>query len=74
MGAMDRSEQDPGAPRPAQPADSAPRGAPRSAPPLTRLARPVLPPARPEVEHGGPAGPEPTRYGDWERKGRVSDF
>jgi Uncharacterized conserved small protein len=19
-------------------------------------------------------GPEPTRYGDWERKGRVSDF
>jgi homeobox protein ESX1 len=25
-------------------------------------------------ESGGPAGPEPTRYGDWERKGRVSDF
>lgn len=25
-------------------------------------------------EYGGPAGPEPTRYGDWERKGRVSDF
>ncbi|KAK0425010.1 hypothetical protein QR680_008979 [Steinernema hermaphroditum] len=25
-------------------------------------------------EQGGPAGPEPTRYGDWERKGRVSDF
>lgn len=25
-------------------------------------------------EVGGPAGPEPTRYGDWERKGRVSDF
>lgn len=25
-------------------------------------------------EKGGPAGPEPTRYGDWERKGRVSDF
>ncbi|KAK9888570.1 hypothetical protein WA026_000811 [Henosepilachna vigintioctopunctata] len=22
----------------------------------------------------GPRGPEPTRYGDWERKGRVSDF
>lgn len=22
----------------------------------------------------GPKGPEPTRYGDWERKGRVSDF
>ncbi|WP_395646590.1 DUF1674 domain-containing protein [Terricaulis sp.] len=25
-------------------------------------------------EQGGPAGPEPTRYGDWERKGIVSDF
>ncbi|KAK9701252.1 Protein of unknown function (DUF1674) [Popillia japonica] len=25
-------------------------------------------------EVGGPTGPEPTRYGDWERKGRVSDF
>lgn len=23
---------------------------------------------------GGPRGPEPTRYGDWERKGRCSDF
>ena len=25
-------------------------------------------------EIGGPTGPEPTRYGDWERKGRTSDF
>lgn len=25
-------------------------------------------------EIGGPSGPEPTRYGDWERKGRCSDF
>ena len=25
-------------------------------------------------EHGGPSGPEPTRYGDWERKGIASDF
>lgn len=25
-------------------------------------------------EIGGPAGPEPTRYGDWERKGRCIDF
>jgi len=30
---------------------------------------PALPP-----ERGGPKGPEPTRYGDWERKGIVSDF
>lgn len=36
-----------------------------------RAARPAidLPP-----EEGGPAGPEPTRYGDWERKGLASDF
>jgi len=25
-------------------------------------------------ELGGPAGPEPTRFGDWERKGRCIDF
>jgi len=25
-------------------------------------------------ESGGPHGPEPTRYGDWERKGIASDF
>jgi hypothetical protein len=25
-------------------------------------------------EINGPAGPEPTRYGDWERKGIISDF
>jgi len=25
-------------------------------------------------EIGGPKGPEPTRYGDWEVNGRVSDF
>jgi hypothetical protein len=25
-------------------------------------------------EIGGPAGPEPTRYGDWEHKGIASDF
>ena len=26
----------------------------------------------PEVN--GPKGPEPTRYGDWEQKGRCTDF
>lgn len=25
-------------------------------------------------EYGGPAGLEPTRYGDWEKNGRCSDF
>jgi hypothetical protein len=25
-------------------------------------------------ESGGPQGPEPTRFGDWEKKGITSDF
>ena len=34
-----------------------------------------LPPAAPAPgEVGGTSGPEPTRYGDWAHKGRVSDF
>ena len=28
----------------------------------------------PAKEYGGPQGPEPTRYGDWERKGIAVDF
>jgi hypothetical protein len=27
-----------------------------------------------QKEFQGPKGPEPTRYGDWERKGIASDF
>ncbi|MDX5394283.1 MAG: DUF1674 domain-containing protein [Caulobacteraceae bacterium] len=26
------------------------------------------------AEQGGPKGPEPTRFGDWERKGIAVDF
>ena len=26
------------------------------------------------VEYGGQKGPEPTRYGDWEKAGRCTDF
>ncbi len=32
----------------------------------------AAPPVTGEI--GGPKGPEPTRYGDWERKGRAIDF
>jgi hypothetical protein len=32
------------------------------------------PPVTQAPELGGPKGPEPTRYGDWAVKGRVSDF
>ena len=48
-----------------------------------RAKRPVAEPPRldpraaaenlPE-ERGGYDGPEPTRYGDWEHKGRCTDF
>ncbi|MBX7248373.1 MAG: DUF1674 domain-containing protein [Caulobacteraceae bacterium] len=34
-----------------------------------QAAAEALPP-----EEGGPKGPEPTRYGDWERKGLAVDF
>jgi hypothetical protein len=31
-------------------------------------------PAQPAAEVGGRKGPEPTRYGDWEKNGLISDF
>lgn len=31
-------------------------------------------PAETVAEIGGPSGPEPVRYGDWERRGRCIDF
>lgn len=35
---------------------------------------PATAPPLPDEEVGGPKGAEPTRYGDWERKGRCIDF
>jgi hypothetical protein len=32
------------------------------------------PPAAAGREIGGPEGPEPTRFGDWEKSGRCIDF
>lgn len=77
------------APKPAEtvpgPAQAVPAPAPRpaasgSAPgqaapgqPAPGQAAPDAAPARP-VEIGGPKGPEPTRYGDWEINGRCVDF
>ena len=37
-----------------------------------RDAAAVVAPTPEEI--GGPAGPEPTRFGDWERKGVAVDF
>jgi len=39
-------------------------------------AKPEEKPPAPELpkEIGGQKGPEPTRYGDWEKNGRCTDF
>jgi hypothetical protein len=46
---------------------------PDSAAPDTDTDTGAEPPTR-RREIGGPSGPEPTRFGDWERKGRCIDF
>ncbi len=35
---------------------------------------PAAGPEQPPGEVNGPRGPEPTRFGDWEKGGRCSDF
>lgn len=62
--------------------DTPPNAAPGK--PLTPAARRALAEAQARreaeaaaekaTELGGPKGPEPTRYGDWERKGIAVDF
>lgn len=49
--------------------DAGKAGAARTDPAKSAPAKPA-----PAAEIGGPAGPEPTRYGDWEIKGRCIDF
>jgi hypothetical protein len=44
---------------------------PTAEPAATGAATPRKPTVR---EIGGPPGPEPTRYGDWEKNGRCIDF
>jgi hypothetical protein len=41
--------------------------------PEPKPVRPATPKPMPK-EIGGAKGPEPTRYGDWEHKGRCTDF
>jgi hypothetical protein len=57
----------------ANPPESAGRGSLSSEQPADRQPgeqpRRSLPP-----EIGGQKGPEPTRYGDWEKAGRCTDF
>ena len=51
--------------QPPSPADS-------PVPPAAAKPLPAAPARKPEI--GGPKGPEPTRYGDWEKAGRCIDF
>jgi len=57
-----------------------PKSEQAGAPPADGAGKPAMPekPAitqtQPPGEVNGPKGPEPTRYGDWERKGIASDF
>ena len=44
-----------------------------TAQPAENTKAPPAPAPRPR-EIGGPKGPEPTRYGDWEVGGRCIDF
>jgi hypothetical protein len=53
------------------PAPAAPRAAGGRAAEEARPQRPAQPAV---AEIGGPKGPEPTRYGDWEKGGRCTDF
>lgn len=55
--------------------DEAPDAAAKDKTPLTTPPQ-KLPKPAPETERevGGPKGPEPTRYGDWEINGRCTDF
>lgn len=50
----------------------------KSTPPEPANAEPAptVPPEKPKKveEIGGPPGPEPTRYGDWQFNGKVTDF
>ncbi|MCC7427429.1 MAG: DUF1674 domain-containing protein [Alphaproteobacteria bacterium] len=64
-------------PPPPPPAAAAPGRASGAEPPSP--AEPAGPAARSPApgmakEIGGPKGPEPTRFGDWEKNGRCSDF
>jgi hypothetical protein len=58
-------QPDPGLPTPESPMPAA--SAPQANPDKNKPAMPV-------AEIGGREGPDPTRFGDWERNGRCIDF
>ncbi len=53
--------------------DDTPKASPEA--PKAEPAKPGPPEKPKKVEEiGGPPGPEPTRYGDWQFNGKVTDF
>lgn len=74
---MAREKQQTGAPsspaaKPAGSADDKAAGAPNGTPDGTEAEE--CADGSDAAEIGGPASPEPTRYGDWEVGGRCTDF
>jgi hypothetical protein len=51
-----------------------PPAVPAATAPLAEPKNPGKPKVKPVEEIDGPKGLEPTRYGDWERKGICVDF
>ncbi len=56
------------------PKKDAPAVAAETPPAEKPTGTPATPDAPVVPEAGGPKGLEPTRFGDWERKGRCVDF
>jgi hypothetical protein len=70
MRAMPKSEPIPALENPSTQGSSAAKVLAHSAP-----EQPAIPTEKPKVrEIGGRDGPEPTRFGDWEKSGRCIDF
>jgi hypothetical protein len=61
----------PAVPEDAPPPGNAPTGTPTTATDPNAAAMALI---KQVEEIGGPPGPEPTRYGDWQFNGRVTDF
>lgn len=61
---------------PTLPVDATAPAAQRSEVPGSADVRnaPASPETTRQTEIGGQKGPEPTRYGDWEKNGRCTDF
>ena len=60
--------------KPAVPEDTPPPEATSPEPPPTDPNAAAMALIKKVEEIGGPPGPEPTRYGDWQFNGRVTDF